>query len=97
MAAFTVHANMTRGLSIDHVWWILESRFEKAAEGKMRPICNIYSAQAYGDIWRFQGLVWEPGSNDSELRYESIVTNFPSLLPELRTILIFHLAFRSQS
>ena len=96
MAALTVQANLTRRLSIEHVWWISRSRFEKAAEGKMRPICNIYSAQAYGDIWRFQELVWEPG-HDSELRYESMVTHYPPLLSELRSILTDHSAFRSQS
>ncbi len=59
---------------MERIWQVLESRFEKAGEGKMRPLCNIYSAQAYGDIWRFQELVWEPGTNDPALRFESMVT-----------------------
>ena len=58
-----------------HLWLILVNLFEKASEDKMRPVCNIYNAQAYGDIWRFQELVWQPG-DDPETRFESEVLIF---------------------
>ena len=59
--------------SMRHLWRVLKSRFEKASEDKFGPICNIYRAQPYGEIWRFQDLVWQPGENDPELRFESMV------------------------
>ena len=59
------------------LWTILQRYFEQAAEDKMRPVCNIFTAQTYGEIWRFQGLVWEPGNVDSELFEESRVRNLP--------------------
>ena len=58
--------------SMRHLWLVLMNLFERASKDKMRPICNIYNAQAYGDIWRFQELVWEP-SGDPETRSESEV------------------------
>ena len=62
--------------SMRHIWRVLKSLFDKASEEKFGPICNIYSAQAYGDIWRFQELVWQPG-NDPNLRFDSMVNISP--------------------
>ena len=64
------------GGSMRHLWLVLESFFTKASEEKFGPICNIYSAQAYGDIWRFQELVWQPGT-DPKARFDSMVKMFP--------------------
>ena len=58
--------------SMRHLWLVLVNLFEIASKDSMRPVCNLYNAQAYGDIWRFQELVWEPG-NDPETRFESEV------------------------
>ena len=60
--------------SMQHIWLVLVKLFERASEEKMRPVCNIYNAQAYGDIWRFQELVWER-SSDPETRFEAMVSN----------------------
>ena len=51
-----------------HLWDVFQ-----ASKGKIGPICNIYSAQAYGDIWRFQELVWQP-DNDPKARFDSKVS-----------------------
>lgn len=64
--------------SMRHLWHVLKGLFDKASEEKFGPICNIYSAQAYGDIWRFHELVWQP-SNDPDLRFDSIVNISPLL------------------
>lgn len=55
--------------SMRHLWHVLKSLFDKASDDKHGPICNIYSAQAYGDIWRFQELVWEPGNDPTYLAF----------------------------
>ena len=60
--------------SMQHLWHVLKSFFDKASEEEIRPICNIYSAQAYGDIWRFQELVWQHG-NDPAWRFDSLVNS----------------------
>ena len=60
--------------SMQHLWLVLVKLFERASEEKMRPVCNIFNAQAYGDIWRFQELVWER-SSDPETRFEAMVIN----------------------
>ena len=62
--------------SMQHLWLVLVNLFERASEEKMHPICNIYNAQAYGDIWRFQELVWER-SSDPETRFEAMVIITP--------------------
>lgn len=62
--------------SMQHLWHVFKSLFDEASEEKLGPICNIYSAQAYGDIWRFQELVWQPG-NGPELRFDSMVNISP--------------------
>lgn len=59
--------------SMQHIWLVLVNLFKRASEDKMRPVCNIYNAQAYGDIWRFQELVWEPSSDP----FEAMVINKP--------------------
>lgn len=64
--------------SMRQLWHVLKALFEKASEEKFGPICKIYSAQAYGDIWRFQELVWQPG-NDPGLRFDSMVNISPLL------------------
>lgn len=64
--------------SMRHLWHVLKSLFDKASDKKFGPICNLYSTQAYGDIWRFQELVWQPG-NDSKARFDSMVSISPSL------------------
>lgn len=73
--------------SMRHLWLVLKNLFEKASEEKFEPVCNIYSAQAYGDIWRFQELVWQPG-NDSKARFDSMVSIQLcfSILLELTTV-----------
>lgn len=58
--------------SMRHLWQVLESRFHAASKDKYFPITNIYSAQAYGEIWRFQELAWEPCS-DPNLNFEAQV------------------------
>ena len=62
-----------------HLWSVFEALFKKASEEKFGPICNIYSAQAYGDIWRFQELVWQPG-HDPKARFDSMVVIWPDPL-----------------
>ena len=62
--------------SMQHLWHVFKTFFEEASEEKLGPICNIYSARTYGDIWRFQELVWEPGT-DPELRFDSMVNTSP--------------------
>lgn len=58
-----------------HLYSVLKHLFDRASEEKLGPVCNIYNAQAYSNIWRFQGLAWEPG-NDPELRFESMVHDY---------------------
>ena len=58
--------------SMLRLWHVLKGLFDKASKEKFGPICNIYSVQAYGDIWRFQELVWQPG-NDPNSRFDSMV------------------------
>lgn len=62
---------------MQHLWLVLVNLFERASEEKFGPICNIYNAQAYGDIWRFQELVWQPGG-DAETRFDSMVNVLPN-------------------
>ena len=62
--------------SMRRLWHVFKIFFEEASEEKLGPICNIYSARTYGDIWRFQELVWEPGT-DPELRFHSMVNASP--------------------
>ena len=56
--------------SMQHLWNVFQNLFDRASEKKFGPICNIYSAQTYGDIWRFQELQWQPG-NDPKTRFDS--------------------------
>lgn len=70
----TQEAASHRGVedSMQHLWQALKGLLGKASENFFGPICNIYSAQAYGDIWRFQELVWQPGS-DLKARFDLIL------------------------
>jgi len=72
-----------------HLWDVFQDLFDRASKEKLGPICNIYSAQAYGDIWRFQELVWQPG-NDPKARFDSKVSISlcPLMLVELTAISI---------
>ena len=82
--------------SMQHLWLVLVKLFERASEEKMRPVCNIYNAQAYGDIWRFQELVWER-SSDPETRSEAMVIIIPlHFLAAVDTDILIP-AFRSRS
>lgn len=84
MASHEAASHRSVDESMRHMWLVLNSLFEKASKDKFGPICNIYNAQAYGGIWRFQELVWQPG-NDPELRAESmvIILRFSCLLAVL--------------
>ena len=62
--------------SMRHLWSVFKTLFEKASEEKLGPISNIYGARSYGDIWRFEELVWEPGTNP-ELHFHSMVNTSP--------------------
>ena len=62
--------------SMRYLWSVFKTLFEETSGEKLGPICNIYSARTYGDIWRFQELVWEPGT-DPELRFHSMVNTSP--------------------
>ena len=68
------------------LWDILEGLFEKASERKFGPICNIYSAQTYGDIWRFQELAWQPAEGHADLRFDSMASTDGSVDNEWRTL-----------
>lgn len=60
---------------MQHLWRVFQNLYDRASEEKFGPICNIYSAQAYGEIWRFQELVWQPGS-DFDTRFASMVIKY---------------------
>lgn len=79
MAAQEATSHRSVDESMRHLWQVLKSLFDKASEEKFGPVCNIYSAQAYGDIWRFQELVWQPG-NDPESRFDSMVNHLANTL-----------------
>lgn len=72
MAFQEVATHRSVGCSMQHLWDVFQNLFDRASEEKFGPICNIYSAQAYGDIWRFQELQWQPG-NDPNARFDSEV------------------------
>lgn len=61
MAAQEASSHRSLDESMRHLWRVLKDLFDIASEENFGPTCNIYSAQAYGDSWRFQELVWQPG------------------------------------
>lgn len=89
MAFQEVASHRSVGCSMRHLWDVFQDLFDRASKEKLGPICNIYSAQAYGDIWRFQELVWQPG-NDPKARFDSKVSISlcPLMLVELTAISI---------
>ena len=61
-----------------HLWHVLKGFFDNISEEKVGPLCNIYSAQAYCDVWRFQELAWQSG-NDPKARFDSLASISPFL------------------
>lgn len=91
MASHEAASHRSVDESMRHMWLVLNSLFEKASKDKFGPICNIYNAQAYGGIWRFQELVWQPG-NDPELRAESMLFEAdPEDIPDLTELCLAQL------
>ena len=84
MAAQEAEYQRTVEDSMRHLWRVFANLFDRVKEEYFpMPVCNIYSAQAYGDIWRFQEMNWEPG-NDPKLRFESMV-NLHLFFPPYKT------------